>query len=80
MKLKISHIVIASALAWATGAQAADADIVKIGFAAPLTGQQSNYGTDMQKGAQLAIDDFNATHSESRGERLREDFAEFVKK
>jgi branched-chain amino acid transport system substrate-binding protein len=62
VKLKVSHIVIVSALAWATGAQAADADVVKIGFAAPLTGQQSNYGTDMQKGAQLAIDDFNATH------------------
>ena len=30
-------------------------------FRAPLTGPQSNYGTDMQKGVQLAIADFNAT-------------------
>jgi branched-chain amino acid transport system substrate-binding protein len=65
VKLSKMHIAIASAtaVAFAAGsACAADGDIVKIGFAAPLTGQQSNYGTDMQKGAQLAIDDFNATH------------------
>ncbi|MBI0330464.1 branched-chain amino acid ABC transporter substrate-binding protein [Burkholderia plantarii] len=62
MKVKISHIALAATaalVAAATPALAADA--VKIGFAAPLTGTQSNYGTDMQKGVQLAIDDFNAT-------------------
>ncbi|MGF6755796.1 branched-chain amino acid ABC transporter substrate-binding protein [Paraburkholderia sp. GAS42] len=61
MKLKVLHIGIATALVWG-GAQASATDVVKIGFAAPLTGPQSNYGIDMQKGAQLAIDDFNATH------------------
>ena len=50
-------------VAWAFSCAAAHAaDVVKIGFAAPLTGAQSNYGTDMQKGVQLAINDFNATH------------------
>jgi len=61
VKLKISHIALAAACAL-SGAQAGAADVVKIGFAAPLTGPQSNYGADMQKGAQLAIADFNATH------------------
>jgi branched-chain amino acid transport system substrate-binding protein len=65
VKLSTMQVVIASALATAFAAgsaSAANGEVVKIGFAAPLTGQQSNYGTDMQKGAQLAIDDFNATH------------------
>ena len=36
-------------------------DIVKIGFAAPMTGAQAEYGADMKNGVTLAIDDFNAT-------------------
>lgn len=44
----------------ATYAQAA-VETVKIGFAAPLTGGQSQYGKDCQNGVQLAIDDINAT-------------------
>ncbi len=60
MKLKVSHVALAAACAL-SGAHAIAADVVKIGFAAPLTGPQSNYGTDMQKGVQLAIADFNAT-------------------
>jgi branched-chain amino acid transport system substrate-binding protein len=35
-------------------------EVVKIGFASPLTGGQANYGKDNQNGAQLAIDDLNA--------------------
>ncbi|KGE11311.1 branched chain amino acid ABC transporter substrate-binding protein [Burkholderia gladioli] len=62
MKLKISQFALAAGAALvAAGTPASAADLVKIGFAAPLTGTQSNYGTDMQKGVQLAIDDFNAT-------------------
>ncbi|NIF75030.1 MULTISPECIES: branched-chain amino acid ABC transporter substrate-binding protein [unclassified Burkholderia] len=62
MKLKISQFaLVAGAALAAAGTPASAADLVKIGFAAPLTGTQSNYGTDMQKGVQLAIDDFNAT-------------------
>jgi branched-chain amino acid transport system substrate-binding protein len=34
--------------------------VVKIGFASPLTGPQASYGKDNQNGAQLAIDDLNA--------------------
>ena len=35
-------------------------DVVKIGFASPLTGGQANYGKDNQNGAQMAIDELNA--------------------
>jgi branched-chain amino acid transport system substrate-binding protein len=35
-------------------------DVVKIGFASPLTGGQANYGKDNQQGAQMAIDELNA--------------------
>lgn len=35
-------------------------EVVKIGFASPLTGAQAQYGKDNQNGAQLAIDDLNA--------------------
>nr|WP_096726140.1 branched-chain amino acid ABC transporter substrate-binding protein [Paraburkholderia acidicola] len=52
-------------------AHAASGDIVKIGFAAPLTGPQSNYGIDMQKGAQLAVDDFNATNPTIGGKPVK---------
>ncbi|WP_413188805.1 branched-chain amino acid ABC transporter substrate-binding protein [Paraburkholderia sacchari] len=33
---------------------------VRIGFAAPLSGDYADYGRDLQKGTQLAIDDANA--------------------
>jgi branched-chain amino acid transport system substrate-binding protein len=35
-------------------------DIVKIGFASPLTGGQASYGKDNQNGSQMAIDELNA--------------------
>lgn len=34
-------------------------EVVKIGFASPLTGSQANYGKDNQNGAQMAIDELN---------------------
>jgi branched-chain amino acid transport system substrate-binding protein len=47
------------ALAFAAGA-ARSQEVVKIGFASPLTGPQANYGKDNQNGAQMAIDELNA--------------------
>jgi branched-chain amino acid transport system substrate-binding protein len=35
-------------------------NVVKIGFASPLTGGQASYGKDNQNGAQMAIDELNA--------------------
>src|SRR4030095_13006047 len=34
-------------------------DVVRIGFASPLTGGQASYGKDNQNGAQMAIDELN---------------------
>nr|WP_315594890.1 branched-chain amino acid ABC transporter substrate-binding protein [uncultured Cupriavidus sp.] len=41
-------------------ARAADPEVVKIGFAGPLTGPASRVGKDLQYGAQLALDEENA--------------------
>jgi branched-chain amino acid transport system substrate-binding protein len=46
-------------IALATGV-AESQDVVKIGFASPLTGPQANYGKDNQNGTQMAIDELNA--------------------
>ncbi|HEY9104896.1 branched-chain amino acid ABC transporter substrate-binding protein [Chitinimonas sp.] len=43
----------------ALGAQAADPQVVKLGFAAPLTGPQAHYGADMKAGIVLALEDIN---------------------
>jgi branched-chain amino acid transport system substrate-binding protein len=40
-------------------AQAADQTVVKLGFAAPLTGPQSHYGEDMKNGLTLALEEAN---------------------
>lgn len=40
-------------------AHAADTEVVKFGFAAPLTGPQSHYGEDMKNGLTLAIEEAN---------------------
>lgn len=42
-------------------ASAQQASVVKIGFAAPLTGAQAHYGADFRSGVIMAIEDFNAT-------------------
>ena len=42
------------------GAHAQAQQVVKIGFASPLTGPQAHYGTDNRNGAQMAIDELNA--------------------
>lgn len=40
--------------------QIAGAQVVKLGFAAPLTGPQSHYGHEMRAGVVLALDEINA--------------------
>lgn len=51
---------LALALLGPAGAMAQAMEIVKIGFASPLTGPQAHYGKDNQNGARMAIDDINA--------------------
>ena len=52
-------IALAMSIALLTVAAQAQ-EIVKIGFASPLTGPQANYGKDNQNGAQMAVDELNA--------------------
>jgi branched-chain amino acid transport system substrate-binding protein len=52
-------------------AQAADPEIVKIGFAGPLTGPVARVGKDLQYGAQLAIDEENAKHPVIAGKPVK---------
>lgn len=49
----------------------AAARIVKIGFAAPLTGPQAHYGKGYQNGVQLAIDDANALNPMIAGQTVQ---------
>src|SRR5215467_781828 len=45
--------------------------VVKIGFASPLTGPQANYGKDNQNGAQMAIDELNAQNLTIGSKRVK---------
>jgi len=56
---------------WPAGATAQTPEIVKIGFASPLTGAQAHYGKDNQNGAQMAIDDLNARGISIGGKPVR---------
>ncbi|HKE38650.1 MAG TPA: branched-chain amino acid ABC transporter substrate-binding protein [Casimicrobiaceae bacterium] len=57
-------------MALVTGA-AQSQQVVKIGFASPLTGPQANYGKDNQNGAQLAIDELNAQNPSIGGKPVK---------
>ena len=65
MSVGMRQVALAAAAAafGLTGASAfaQQAQDVKIGFAAPLTGGQAHYGEDFRSGVTLAIEDFNAT-------------------
>ncbi|NTW28122.1 MAG: branched-chain amino acid ABC transporter substrate-binding protein [Coriobacteriia bacterium] len=51
----------AAALTGCTSKSASSAQVVKIGFAAPLTGDNAIYGEGMRRAAQLAVDEANAS-------------------
>jgi branched-chain amino acid transport system substrate-binding protein len=61
---------LAAALAFAI-APAQAQDVVRIGFASPLTGAQASYGKDNQNGAQMAIDELNAAHPRIGGKPVK---------
>jgi len=65
-------LAFASALACVVAAAPSGAqEVVKIGFASPLTGGQANYGKDNQQGAQMAIDDLNAQNPKIGGKTVK---------
>ncbi len=49
----------------------AGAAVVKIGFVAPLTGVQANYGQEYKNGVTLAIEDENASNPMINGQAVR---------
>jgi branched-chain amino acid transport system substrate-binding protein len=74
----VSHAARIGLLATAFGALLAlsagaveSQEVVRIGFASPLSGSQSNYGKDNQNGAQLAIDELNAHGVTIGGKRVK---------
>ncbi|SHI03786.1 branched-chain amino acid ABC transporter substrate-binding protein [Pollutimonas bauzanensis] len=52
-------------------AQAADTAVVKLGFAAPLTGPQSHYGEDMKNGLTLALEEANKQNIQLDGKTAK---------
>jgi branched-chain amino acid transport system substrate-binding protein len=65
-------IAFAGTLALAAAAAPLHAqDVVRIGFASPLTGGQASYGKDNQNGAQMAIDELNAQQPRIGGRAVR---------
>ncbi|SAL85362.1 extracellular ligand-binding receptor [Caballeronia arvi] len=46
-------------------------DVVKLGFAGPLTGQNANLGKDVERGARMAIDDLNANPPVIGGKKVK---------
>jgi branched-chain amino acid transport system substrate-binding protein len=54
-----------------SGSAAAQAQEVRLGFAAPMTGNQAQYGKDMQNGVTLALEDFNATKPRINGQEVK---------
>jgi branched-chain amino acid transport system substrate-binding protein len=61
----------ALALLLAAGAYAQPQQVVKIGFASPLTGPQAHYGRDNRNGAQMAVDELNARKPAIGGKPVR---------
>ncbi|NTV10331.1 MAG: branched-chain amino acid ABC transporter substrate-binding protein [Zoogloea sp.] len=46
-------------------------EVVKLGVAAPLTGAQSHLGKDLENGARLAVEDYNARGVTIAGKKIR---------
>jgi branched-chain amino acid transport system substrate-binding protein len=68
----VARLVLAIGATVALAAPSAHAqEVVKIGFASPLTGGQANYGKDNQNGAQMAIDELNAQKPKIGGKDVK---------
>lgn len=66
-------LTVALTIAGLTAASAAfaQAQEIKLGFAAPMTGGQAQYGKDMQNGVVLAIEQMNATKPKIGGKEVK---------
>lgn len=68
---KISKLAVCAMTVVAHGAAFAAAEVVKLGFAAPMTGAQAQYGKDMQNGVVLAVEEMNASKPQMGGKEVR---------
>ena len=66
-RLPIALAVCALILAPITHAQ----EIVRIGFASPMTGPQAHYGQDNANGARMAVEELNSQQFRIRGQVVR---------
>jgi branched-chain amino acid transport system substrate-binding protein len=60
-------------IAFASGVAHAGDDVVKLGFAGPLTGQNASLGKDVERGARMAVDDLNANPPVIGGKKVKID-------
>ena len=70
-RMQFAGPVLALGILALTAGIAQSQQVVKIGFASPLTGPQANYGKDNQNGAQLAIDELNAKGMNIGGQAVK---------
>ncbi|SFQ21925.1 branched-chain amino acid ABC transporter substrate-binding protein [Ralstonia sp. NFACC01] len=72
--MKLKQLCLAAALcALAGGATTAASaqEVIKLGYAGPMTGPQAQYGKDMQNGLTLAVEEFNATKPKIAGKEVK---------
>lgn len=72
MSLRLGMSLIALSVSAMVQAQPeAETVLVKIGFAAPLSGPQAHYGVDMQHGVQLALEQLNSSPIQLGGKTVQ---------
>lgn len=72
--MKLKQLCLAAALCTLAGGAmtaASAQEVIKLGFAAPMSGPQAQYGTDMKNGATLAVEEFNATKPKIAGKDVK---------
>src|SRR5690606_24279275 len=70
-KSKLPAAPAALMAAFALSPAHADETVVKLGFAAPLTGPQSHYGEDMKNGLELALEEANKQNIQLDGKTAK---------
>jgi len=68
--MKLKQLCLAAALC-ALGSAASAQEVIKLGYAGPMTGPQAQYGKDMQNGLTLAVEEFNATKPKIAGKDVK---------
>lgn len=68
--MKLKQLWVAAALC-ALGSAASAQEVIKLGYAGPMTGPQAQYGKDMQNGLTLAVEEFNATKPKIAGKDVK---------